>query len=133
MPVAKPVKFIHEKGPQYRVFHVDGAWGSINVQGNAQLELYVEHAVTPSAVVQPIQPDGIFSGEQIPFGLVDKDHFLVIRDFQCGVVLSYNAAVQVKNVLDSYIATVKDQLDSAIEQIKKTCRLISQSINTPAS
>jgi hypothetical protein len=119
---AKPnaVKFLHEKTSDYRIVHVDGAWGSINSLGNAQLDLYVESALTPDAVLQPLGPDGNFSGEQVPLGRVDPKDILVVRHIQCGIVLSLSAATQIHSVLDSYIKTVKTQMDSAIEKIKKT-------------
>ena len=117
--VAKPVKFVHEKDKQYRTYHADGAWGTINSLGNLQIEFCVEHALTPTAVVQPVKPNGEFTGEQRMLGLDDPDHFVVIRDFQCGIVLSYAAAVQVQSVLETFIKTSKQQMDAALAQIKK--------------
>jgi hypothetical protein len=116
----KSVKFFHEKTPDYRIIHVDGAWGSISSIGNAQLDLYVESAVTPNAVLQPLGADGNLTGEQIPLGRVEPETILVIRNIQCSVVLSLAAAMQVHAVLDSYISSSKKQLESAAEQFKKT-------------
>ena len=117
--VPKPVKFVHEKDPQYRTYHADGAWGTINSFGNLQIEFCVERPPTPNAVIQPVKPDGNFTGEQTLEGLDDPDNFVVVRDFQCGIVLSIAAAVQVQSVLDSFIKTSKQQMDSALAQIKK--------------
>jgi hypothetical protein len=118
-PVApKPVKFIHEKGPQYRIYHADAGWGVINQFGNVQIDFCVEHPPTPSHVVQPIDAKGVPQGEYTMFGLDDKDHFLIVRDFQCGVVLSFAAAVQVHTILGHYINTAKQNMDMAIAQMK---------------
>jgi hypothetical protein len=115
----KPVKFIHEKGAQYRVFHADGAWGVINQFGNLQMDFCVERPPTPSAVLQPVDPQGNAAGEQVMEGLGNQDYFNVVRDFQCGVVLSFAAAVQVHSVLDVYIKSSKHQMDIALAQMKQ--------------
>jgi hypothetical protein len=52
--------------------------------------------------------------------LGEQNYFHIVRDFQCGVVLSLAAAVQVHSVLDNYIKSMKPQMDAAIAQIKKT-------------
>jgi hypothetical protein len=118
-PIAvKPVKVIHEKGSQFRTFHADGAWGIVNSFGNLQVDFCVERPPTPTAVLQPIK-DGNFTGEQIMQGVDDPDYFLIVRDFQCGVILSYAAAVQVHTLLENYIKSVKQQMDSTLAQVKQ--------------
>jgi hypothetical protein len=117
---AKAVKFLHERTPVYHIMHVDGAWGSINSNGNAQLDFYVETAITPDAVVQPLGADGNFTGEQIPLGRVEPETLLVVRNIQCGIVLSLNAAIQIQSVLQSFINSSKKQYEMAVEQLKKT-------------
>jgi hypothetical protein len=47
-----------------------------------------------SWVIHPINPDGTPTGEQKMNFIDDPDYFHVIRDFQCGVVLSLPAAIQ---------------------------------------
>jgi hypothetical protein len=115
----KPVKFIHEKGAQYRVYHADGAWGVINNFGNVQIDFCVERPPMPSAVIHPVKQDGNYTGEQTMEGIEDKNHFVVVRDFQCGVVLSFAAAVQVHSVLEVFIKSSKQQMDAAMAQLKK--------------
>jgi hypothetical protein len=116
----KPVKFVHQKCAQYRIFHADGGWGVINGFGNVQIDFCVEHPSMPTAVIHPVKPDGNYTGEQVMKGLDDQDHYVVIREFQFGVVLSLAAAMQIHSVLDSFIKTSKQQVDSAIAQIKKS-------------
>jgi hypothetical protein len=101
--MVKPVKFIHEKGAQYRIFHADGGWGSINYAGNLQIDFIVERPKTAEAVIAPVNPDGSFTGEQKLVGVEDRDYILVTRDFQCGVILSLNAAAQIHDVLGNYL------------------------------
>jgi hypothetical protein len=114
-----PVHIAHEKGAQYRVYHADGAWGVISHHGNVQLDFCVERPPTPTGVFQPVHPDGNPTGEQKLEGLGDPKYFHVVRDFQCGIVLSFAAAVQVRSVLDNYIAQHKQQMDAALEQLKQ--------------
>jgi hypothetical protein len=113
------VKFLHEKTPGYHIMHVDGAWGSINHLGNAQLDLYVETAMTPNEVVQTLKPDGSPAGEPTPFGRVDANTVLLVRNMQCGIVLSPTAAIQIHSVLEGFIKMAKQQFDSTVENIKK--------------
>ena len=116
---AKDVKFINEKPAYYRIFHSDGTWGTINAHGNVLVDFFVERPPTPSAVIQPVLPDGNFTGEQKMQGLEDPDHFIVVREFQCGIVMSLNAAIQLNSVLESYIKTTKQQLAGAMAQTNK--------------
>ena len=102
-----PVKFIHEKCPQYRTYHVDGAWGAITGLSNIQLELYSEHPPLPKAVIHPVKPDGTYTGEQSIEGIDDPDHFVVVRDFQLGVVLSLQSAKLVHEILGNFIEMSK--------------------------
>ena len=73
----------------------------------------------PSSVIQPVQPDGNPTGEQQLEGIGDQKYFHVVRDFQCGIVLSFAAAVQVHAVLENYIKATKQQMDNALAQIKQ--------------
>ena len=104
-----PVKFIHEKGPQYRTYHADAAWAAVNGQANIQLEFYLEHPPFPTVVVQPVNTDATYTGEMKIEGLEDKEHFVVIRDFQVGVVLSLQSAIQLQTVLGKFIDMAKEQ------------------------
>jgi len=115
----KPMKFIHEKGSQYRVFHADGTWGSINAHGNVQLDFYIEHPIAPSAVILPVK-DGAFTGEHILQGVDDPVNFVVTRDFQCGIILSFQAAMHLQAVLDSFIESTKKQMAQAYEVAQKS-------------
>jgi hypothetical protein len=59
-----PVKFVHEKGPQYRVYHADAVWGMLKGLSNIQLEFYLEHPPIPRVAIQPVNADGTYTGEQ---------------------------------------------------------------------
>lgn len=119
--VVKPVKFIHEKGAQYRVYHADEIWGVMTNFGNLQIDFCVQRPPTPSSVVHPVNPDGTGTGEQhMSFTEDDPRYFNVVRDFQCGVVLSLATAIQLRSALDYYISNTKQQMNATLEQIKKT-------------
>src|SRR5258708_7482494 len=97
--VAKPVKFLHRKGAQYQIFHGDGVWGAVNNLGNIQVDFYVERPIIPSTVIHQVNPNGDFTGEQVSEGEFDPNHFVVVREFQAGIILSLASAIQVHAVL----------------------------------
>lgn len=116
---ARPVKISHEKGAQYRLYHADMAWGAISHHGNLQLDFCVERPPTATGVINPVHADGNPTGEQTFEGLGDQKYFNVVRDFQCGIVLSLAAAEQVHSVLTNYLAEANKHVKAAIEQIKQ--------------
>jgi len=116
----KPVKFIHEKGAQYRIFHADEIWATINNFGNVQIDFCVQHPPVPPSVIHPVNPDGTPTGEQKMQGVDDPVYFNIVRDFQCGVVLSLQTAIQLQYALDFYIKNTKQQMDGLVAQIKKS-------------
>jgi len=110
----KSVKFITEKGGQYRIFHADGVWVLGCGNDNALLEFYVEHPPLPSLIVQPRGPDGHFSGEQEVHGVSDQKYWLLTREFQAGVVLTPQAILQLHQVLGNIIDN-SPQMKSLLE------------------
>ena len=53
-------------------------------------------------------------------GIDDPDYFVIIRDFQCGVILTYVSAVQLYGLLDTYIKATKQQMDDRIATLKQS-------------
>lgn len=107
----KPVRFIHTEGKSFHVVHADGVWGMSNGQGNIQLNFLIEHPPIPQSVVYQLNPEGAFSGQITEqYNEIDEKHFLVIREFQVGIVLSLAAAKQAHIVLGNFIALVEDQI-----------------------
>src|ERR1700722_8753066 len=101
----KPVKVIHKRIDQYRNIPMDGVWGMINANGAIQLELYLEKPPVPSTLVYPVvsSPEGPRIDATFKEAYAENEkrdtHFIVIREFQAGVVMSLSAAIQLHHVL----------------------------------
>jgi hypothetical protein len=116
-PQILPVKFVHREGKAYHEIHADGVWGLLNGHGNIQANFFIEHPPIPNSVVFPLNPNGTFSQPVEEYKEKDEKHFIVIREFQVGVVMSLAAAKQIHTVLGNFIAVADDQL-MAVEQMK---------------
>jgi hypothetical protein len=116
--VPKPVKFVHQKSGQYRIYHADNAWGLTNTWGNLQIDFCVEYPTPATAIVAPVKPDGNFTGEQKIEGVDNSEHYVMIRDFQCGVIFSLQSAIQARHILDTFI-NAKQAEFAALEKARK--------------
>jgi len=106
-----PVKFVHEKGPQFRTYHVDGQWGVIDSQNQIHLNFFTEFPKFATGVVHQVnQVDGNYTGEFNMQGIPDPDYNVIIRDFQCGIVLSVATAERFRGLLDTYIQMVNKNI-----------------------
>jgi hypothetical protein len=106
----KPVKFIHRQRDQLPTFHADGAWGVVNHHNLIRIGFYTENPPIPTAVIQPVNPDGSPKGEQKLEGADGSEHFPYIRDFQCNIVLPITGAIQVYQMLGNFIRVVQQQM-----------------------
>lgn len=106
----KTVKFIHKQGDRLPTYHADGAWGVSNQHGNIRISFYTENIPVPTAAIHPVHPDGSPTGEQELEGIIDPKYFLMIRDFQCNVVLSITSAVQVHQMLGNFIRLTQENM-----------------------
>jgi hypothetical protein len=43
-------------------------------------------------------------------GVTDPNYYVVVRDFQCGIVMSIESAIRVRAVLDGFIKTAQKML-----------------------
>ena len=114
-----PIKFIHEKSGSFQIFHSDGAWGMVNNQMNAQLNFYIEHEPFPETIIQQVDTNGFLTGDAEVTPKSDGQHFVIMRDFQVGVVLSLNAARQVRGLLDNFIKMCEPGEKMAVELLKR--------------
>jgi hypothetical protein len=112
---AKTVKFIHKQGDRLPTYHADGAWGVTNQHGNIRISFYTENIPVPTAAVNPVHPDGSPTGEQELEGVIDPKYFLMIRDFQCNVVLSITSAVQVHQMLGNFIRIAQENMAAQVK------------------
>src|ERR1017187_7087568 len=100
----QPVRFVHEKGPQFRTYHADGAWGALNAQNEIYVNFFAEYPRLATGVINQVRSEEhTYTGKFQLLGDTDPDHFVVIRDFQCSVVLSIENAVRIRGLLDSFI------------------------------
>jgi len=107
----QPVKFVHEKCPQFRTYHADGTWGTVSGESNIHLNFYTEYPKMVTGVIHQVNPDnGNYVGEGKLQGFPDPDYHVVIRDFQCDIVLSIASAERVQTLLNSFIPIAKKQL-----------------------
>ena len=103
-----PVKFVHEKGQQFRTYHADGGWGVVNALGDIHLNFFTEYPRLAAGVINQVNPvDGIYTGKFEMLGDTDPDYFITIREFQCSVVLSISTAERVHSLLGSFIEIAK--------------------------
>jgi hypothetical protein len=100
----KTIRIIHQKSPNFPIFHSDGVWGVLTPSGGFHIEFYTEHQPVPTAVVHFLTPDGSLSNEYKAEGtLSSSDQGIIIRDFQAGIVLSVPVAMQLRDLLVRYI------------------------------
>lgn len=95
------IKFHSIKGPCFRSVQADGAWGSVNPQGNIHLIFFNERAPVPQEVVFNLNPDGTL-GDEITNKRVSKDG--MVREMEVDVVLSIKAATNVYKWLGDALA-----------------------------
>lgn len=113
----KPVKFIHRKDGHVPTYQADGAWGAANQFGLIRVSFYTESPPIPTSVIQPVHPDGRPKGEPQLIGADDPDHFLVVRDFQCDVVLTLASAAQISQMLANFVNLVQQQMKEQAESM----------------
>lgn len=82
------VRIIYVKSPDYRVFAVNGAWGSVTANGTIQADLYVEQVPPPQEVIHPIEGDRLGPPEYVP----PADDRRIERHIQFGLLLSPDSA-----------------------------------------
>jgi hypothetical protein len=107
----QPVKFVHEKGSQFRTYHAAGVWGVVNAESEIHLNFYTEYPRLATGIINEVNPaDGTYTGKFQMEGVTDPNYYVVVRDFQCGVVMSMESATRVRAVLDSFINAAQKML-----------------------
>lgn len=121
-----PVKFVHRNEDRVSTFHAEGAWVVANPQGFIRLGFYTENPPIPSAVIQPVAQDGTPNGEPRIEGGDDPNHFVLMRDFQCNVVTSLSAAIQIHAALGNFIKIAQEQLKQQIDDMQAQIKQAAQ-------
>jgi hypothetical protein len=129
---AKPVKFIHRQPDHLPTFHAEGAWGLMNPQGFIRVGFYTENPTSPKVIIQPVNAEGLPTGPATEEGMEDNEYFVMIRDFQCNVVLSLSGAVQVYQMLGNFIRLgqqqMKEQITEMQSQLKEAEKKTTQQV-----
>lgn len=114
----QPLKFVHEQPPTYRIFHADGVWGMVNIQGNVQMDFFLERSPRPDFVTFQAK-DGISYSEipELKFKHGGPDDNTVMREFQAGIVMNLATAIQVHTVLGNFIRLAQTQAQVAAQII----------------
>jgi hypothetical protein len=117
-----PVKFVHEKNPQFKTYHADGTWGMVNSLGEIQLNFYTEFPTIVTGSIHEVNPQtGLYTGKMEMQGL-DESKNLITRDFQCCVVVSLSVAEQIQKSLGVFIENAKTtvaEMAALIERAEK--------------
>jgi hypothetical protein len=83
MPDLPPkVRFDYIKSPQFRVVHVDGAYGGITPRGQLFISLYSERLPIPTAIVHQLNPNGQLGDEILSERETRKG---VVREVEIGL------------------------------------------------
>jgi hypothetical protein len=115
----KPVKFVHNRNSNLPTYQADGAWGGANQYGMIRVSFYTESPPIPTAVIQPVHPDGRPNGDPSVEGLDDPKHFIVVRDFQCDVILTVSSAAQIAQMLANIVAAVQQQMKDQAQAVQQ--------------
>jgi len=107
----QPVKFVHEKGSRFRTYHAAGVWGVVNAESEIHLSFFTEYPRLATGVIHQVNPaDGTYTGESQMEGATDPNYYVVVRDFQCSIVMSVESAIRVRGVLDAFIKLAEKSL-----------------------
>lgn len=102
-----------DRSPSYQLHHVDGVHGGIAPNGeHLVFDLYVERTPNPKLIRHEVEvedqadlPDGAVSlGDEISRGGREG----VLRESECGVVMSWGAVLRLHNWLGEKIEEAKD-------------------------
>jgi hypothetical protein len=108
-----PVKFIHEKNPQFRTYHADGVWPMVSGCAEVNINFYAESPRIASGSTHEVDPKtGLYTGKfELQWGS-DPQYHIVMRDFQCCLVLPIIVAERLLGLLPNIIESAKKQRDA---------------------
>jgi hypothetical protein len=119
-PAAMPVKVTQKQGEHLPTYHADGGWGISNHHGMIRIAFYTENPPIPESIIQHVHPDGKPKGSPEIAGPDVSEYHIVVRDFQCNVILPLSAAVQVHGMLGNFIKVVQEEAaERALGQSKE--------------
>lgn len=98
------VRYEYSQDPASRLQYTHGVWGGINPQGEIEVNFYVESDKLPSFSERPVEPDGAFGAEVVPF---DEEERVISRHIHSRVLLNYHTARAFMEWLEEKIETLE--------------------------
>lgn len=103
------IKFKSIFKEDYNPKYTNGAVGGINHNGELLINFYFERPPLVHSEEFELEDENIVSIAKIP---VDSDYSLV-RVFETGVIMNYNAAVNLKNWIEEQLSTYNEFKDGS--------------------
>jgi hypothetical protein len=105
------VKFVFEKGGNYRTVHADGAWGRNDAFGNIHLTFFNEKPPMPaSGVLELDSKTGQWAMDMKKLQIQSDAH--LVRELEVDVTMTLPAAVAVRDTLNNFIHMVVANLEA---------------------
>jgi hypothetical protein len=105
---APEVKMRFKRSKFCRVIHVDGAWGSLTLQGNIHMALFSEHRAFPEGTTISLNEQGVVQETMM------DDPGVTIREIEADVILNPGGAV----VLRDWLTGRLTELETALKQMQ---------------
>jgi hypothetical protein len=106
------ISFDFIKSNQFRVIHVDGAWGGIAAPGHIHMSFFSERTAIPQQITHVINSDGSL-GEEVKDKRKGRD--AIVREVEVDAVMSLHTAI-----------SIRDWLDRKIEEMQRLAELADQ-------
>ena len=95
-PALIPVRY--PRAQDYRIYHVDGAFGAFTPNGNVTLDFFVERGTFPDLVVYE-NNNGSLGKEHSR----RQDSATIVRERVCGMFLDLSAAIRLRDWLNDKV------------------------------
>jgi len=106
------IKFIYQKTNNYRAYHVDGAYGGINPNGNIYMAIFNERRPIPQ-----IEQYDVKSGKAVLKSSEGKEG--IIREVEAGLIFNYSTMVLLRDWMNNKINQFEGQFITKQTQGKK--------------
>ena len=110
------IHYDYLKSNQFRVLHVDGAWGGLTPTGLVNMVLYSERPPIPRQTTHDVAEDGSLSEVE---ELRDVRDAVAVRDMEVAAIMHPRVAAQLRDWLDAKVkewdairAAVKEMQDA---------------------
>lgn len=101
----KEVKFIHKKPDDYEIIPANGAWGGLTPRGDFICNFFTEYYEIPEELEHELEEDGSLG----PIIRKEGEVRTVIREFQIGVLMNKEQAVNLANWILEKVAQIEKE------------------------